>query len=89
MPDLVTLAEAKSYLRVTENHEDTLIATLITAASDAVGDYAEAWAGAGDVPARIKQAVLARVAAAFDNREVISEAKGEQGFLLPYRVLDL
>lgn len=89
MPDLVTLSEAKEYARVIGDEDDGVLATLIAAASDAVADYADAWDGTGDVPARIKLAVLARVAAAYDERETISEAKGERNFVLPYRALDI
>lgn len=89
MADLVTLAEAKAYVRVEGSEDDGVLATLIAAASDAVADYADAWDGTGDVPPRIKLAVLARVAAAYDERESISEAKGERDFVLPYRTLEL
>lgn len=89
MPDLVTLAEAKQYARIDGDQDDALLATLIEAASDAVADYADAWDGTGDVPARIKLAVLARVAAAYDNRETLTEPKGEHTLVLPYRTLDL
>ena len=89
MPDLVTLAEAKQYARVDHTDDDTLFATLIEAASDAVADYADAWDGTGDVPARIKLAVLTRVTAAYDNRETLIEPKGEHSLVLPYRTLDL
>lgn len=89
MADLVTLSEAKEYIRVESEDDDGTITTLIEAASDAVADYADAWDGTGDVPARIKLAVLARVAAAYDNRETLSEAKGEHTLVLPYRTLDL
>ncbi len=89
MADLVTVAEAKAWVRVEGTQDDGLLATLIAAASDAVADYADAWGGIGDVPARIKLAVLARVAAAYDERETISEAKGERNLVLAYRTLDL
>lgn len=89
MPDLVTLAEAKDYVRVDGDVDDGTLEILIAAASDAVADYADGWDGTGDVPARIKLAVLARVAAAYDNRETITEARGEHSLVLPYRVLDL
>jgi len=89
MANLVTLAETRQYVRVEGSQDDGMLATLIAAASDAVADYADAWDGTGDVPARIKLAVLARVAAAYDNRETLSEAKGEHGLVLPYRALDL
>lgn len=89
MPDLITLDEAKTYLRVDDDGEDSLIATLIRAASDAVSAYADAWDGTGDVPALLKLAVLTRVTAAYDNREALTEPKGEHAYILPYRTLDL
>jgi uncharacterized phage protein (predicted DNA packaging) len=89
MTDLVTLDEAKEYARVDGNTDDALIAMLIEAASDAVADYADGWNGTGDVPARIKLAVLVRVAAAYDKRETLNEAEGEHTLVLPYRTLDL
>lgn len=89
MPDLVTLAETKAYVRIDNDIDDGTLATLITAASDAVADYADGWDGTGEVPARIKTAVLARVAAAYDVRETITEPKGEHSLVLPYRTLDL
>ena len=89
MADLVTLAEAREYVRVDGTQDDGTLAILIAAASDAVADYADGWDGTGDVPARIKLAVLARVAAGYDNRETLTEAKGEHSLVLPYRVLDL
>ncbi len=89
MADLVTLAEAKAYVRVDGTQDDGTLATMIAASSDAVADYADGWDGIGDVPPRMKLAVLARIAAAYDNRETLSEARGEHSFVLPYRALDL
>lgn len=89
MPDLVTLEEAKDYVRIDGDHDDVTLQTLIAAASDAVADLADAWDGTGEVPARIKLAVLARVAAAYDNRESLPAPQGEQSLVLPYRALDL
>src|SRR3546814_13560562 len=50
MADLVTLNEAKLYLRVDGDDEDDTNALLIAAASDAVRDVATGWDGEGDVP---------------------------------------
>ena len=89
MADLVTLAEAKEFVRVDGTQDDETLEILIAAASDEVADYGDGWDGTGDVPARIKLAVLTRVAAAYDNRETISDAWGEHCLVLPYRVLDV
>ena len=86
---LVTLAEAKDHMRVLYNDQDTIIMTYIQAASDAVRDTVDEWDELDDVPARIKLAVLARVAAQFLNREEIPEAKGELPMLTPLRTLEL
>lgn len=87
MTDLVTLAEAKSFLRVDGTDEDGTIGILITAASDAVTDIADEWDGTGDVPARLKLAVLTRVAVAFDQRDNLRPGNGEDRLLGPYRAL--
>lgn len=87
MADLVTLSEAKSFLRVDSDSEDGTIELLITAASDAVTSLADDWDGEGDVPARLKLAVLSRVAIAFDNRESVRPGDGEDRLVSPFREL--
>ncbi len=89
MADLVTLAEAKEYCRIDGTQDDATLAIMITAASDAVTDQADAWDGTGDVPPRLKLAVLARVAESYDNREQVPIARNERGLIQPLRVLDL
>jgi uncharacterized phage protein (predicted DNA packaging) len=89
MPDLVTLAEAKEYCRIDGTFDDAALATMIAAASDAVREYATAWDGTGDVPARLKLAALARVAESYDNRERLPAATNERGMLQPHRELEL
>lgn len=86
---LVTLSEAKAHLRVDSADDDTLIAMMIEAASDAVIDVATGWDGEGDVPARLKLAVLTRLAIMFDNRESAEAGKGELPMLTPLRTLEI
>lgn len=83
MTDLVTLAEAKAYLHVDGSAEDGTIALLIAAASDAVGELADLWDGTGDVPDRLKLAVLARVAVTFDSRTDLRTGEGEHRLIGP------
>lgn len=89
MADIVTLSEAKLYLRVGHSDEDTTIALLISAASDAVRDVATGWDGEGEAPDRIKLAVLARVQVAFDNRGSVEAGTGELPMLQPFRTLEV
>ena len=89
MANIVTLEEAKAFCRVLSTDEDAIFETLIAAATDAVAEYADAWDGEGEAPARLRLAVLARVAESFDNREQVPQAKGERILIQPLRVLDL
>lgn len=68
MSDPVSLAEAKAFLRVTQDAEDGVIAILLAAATERV----EADAGAvldADSPASLRVAVLRLLAEAFERRE--------------------
>lgn len=89
MADLVTLSEAKAYLRVNHSDDDTTVALLIAAASDAVRDVATDWDGEGDVPDRLKVAVLSRVAITYDERTRVEPGAGELGMLTPLRTLEV
>jgi hypothetical protein len=86
---LVTLAEAKLFCRVLSNDEDQTFEILIAGASDAVRDFADGWDGTGETPARLKLAVLTRVAIMFDNRNSVEAGKGELPMLTPLRQLEL
>lgn len=88
MADLVTLDEAKMFIRIEHSDDDAMIAMMITAASDAVTDVATAWDGEGDVPDRIKLAVLARVGLLYDKAS-LEGGKGELSMLTPLRTLEV
>ncbi|MBB6192901.1 putative phage protein (predicted DNA packaging) [Sphingobium wenxiniae] len=88
MSDLVTLAEAKLHLRVTHDDEDTAIAMMIAAASEAVADIVGE-IDPDDIPVRVKLAVLTRVAVMFDTRDSIEAGKGELPMLTPLRKLEV
>lgn len=47
------------------------------------------WVTPENAPARIKLAVLARVASSYDNRESIEASKGENAMLQPLRKLEV
>lgn len=89
MTDIVTLTEAKDYLRVTSDRDDSTIALLIAAASESVRQTADLWDGTGEAPDRLKLAVLARVAESFDNREQLPSATNELRTLYPLREINL
>ncbi|OQW45372.1 MAG: hypothetical protein A4S16_13540 [Proteobacteria bacterium SG_bin6] len=88
MSALVSLGETKDFLALIGDDWDAMLITLIESASDTVREYATAWNGTGDVPARIKVAVLTLVAAQFETREKVPDAFIER-LVRPYRSLDL
>lgn len=94
MADLVTLGEAKGFLRVDGTDDDVTLAILITAASEAVAGLADAWDGTGEVPERLRLAALMLVADWFANREAVNVGNivtpmphGVQWLAQPYRGL--
>jgi uncharacterized phage protein (predicted DNA packaging) len=86
---LVTREEAKLFLRLDSNDEDDTVDLLIASASDAVRDVATDWDGEGDVPDRLKLAVLSRVQITFDNRGSVEASTGELPMLTPLRTLEV
>ena len=89
MTDIVTLAEAKAFIRVITSDEDSTIMLLIASATESVRDVADTWDGTGTAPARLKLAVLTRVAIAFESRDSVKAGDGESALLTPLRTLDL
>ena len=52
-------------------------------------DVATDWDGEGDVPDRLKVAVLSRVAITYDERTSVEPGAGELGMLTPLRTLEV
>lgn len=65
---IITLAEAKEYLRVTYDDEDTLIAHLIATASESAMAHADGLEDGATVPESVRTAALIHVARLFDTR---------------------
>lgn len=91
MPEIVTLAEAKLFLRVDGDADDDTIILLIAAATETALSYADGFEpSAAEIPARLKLAVLAHVAQAFEDRSNGAAApEGACRLLYPFRVLEL
>ena len=83
MADIVTLDEAKAWLRVSGDDEDSTIALLIASVSETVGELADLWDGTGEVPNRLKLAVLARLTVAFETRIDVRAGLGEDRLIAP------
>ena len=67
---VVTVAEAKLYLRIDGDEEDTLIASLMTAAEELCEDILRTpLAAFTDTPEAVKQAVLYACGNLYENRE--------------------
>jgi len=89
MSDPVTLAEAKLFLRVSHEEEDTLISTLITASATRIETVLGLTLDAAS-PAPLRLAVLDLVARAYDTRgedEISPEVI--EGWIAPYREVRL
>lgn len=89
MADLVTLAEAKTWLRILSDDFDAELSLMIPAASDAVLEFADAWDGTSEIPPRLRVAALSRIASMFEDREKIGPGPHERGLIQPLRTLDL
>lgn len=87
-PEIITLADAKAYLRVDDDHEDAVIQAIVDAANEAAVDYADGWDPESEPPARLKLAALGHAATAFDNRESVDVPAASQGLARPLRSMD-
>lgn len=88
-PELVTLEEAKLFCRISNDEEDAIVTLLITAATDAIVDFADAWTPSDPAPARIKLAILAHVARAYDDRDGADIPASVARLVFPLRRLDV
>lgn len=85
---VVSLAEAKAHLRITDTSEDTILQLYINAAHDYIANYLNN-ANFQDAPS-IKAAALLLIGDLFENREaqsdrVLNENKAVVRLLYPYR----
>lgn len=89
-PEIITLAEVKEWLRVDSDHEDDTLAILIAAATEDALDYADTWDSGTEPPARLKLAVLAHIAQAWEgDRLKVAAPDTSQLLARPYRTLDV
>ena len=88
-PEIVTLAETKLWLRLTddENAEDATVEMLIEAATATALATADAYDPADPAPPALRLAVLAHVVRAFDNRETVGAPDENGRLLMPLRTL--
>jgi len=81
---LITVAEAKEYLRIDGEEEDTLLASLISVATAHCEDYLQT-ALSYELPLPVKQAILILVAHFYEQRIGEAIPKVVYTLLSPYR----
>lgn len=91
---MVTLDDAKMYLRVIHAEEDAAIQDMIDAATEAAADYLNLTAAelTAAMPAPVKAAILLQVADLYENRErqgkeAYYQNRTYERLLNPYRVM--
>jgi hypothetical protein len=89
-PEIVTLAEAKAYLRVDGTEDDAVVQSILDAATEAALAYADTFDPEVDeTPARLKLAILGHIAVAYDQRENVDTPTASLGLARPLRTLDI
>ncbi|MCA8314738.1 head-tail connector protein [Burkholderia multivorans] len=80
MSDLITLAQAKAQLRITDSDSDAELADLVTAASAIVVNYLKTDTAASytvdTVPAHVRTAVLLVLGSLYEDREGANDPIG-------------
>ena len=84
MAEPVTLAEAKEYLRIDSEEEDTLLAGLLLAAKEHCENYLQA-ALSSEVPTPVKQAMLILIGHFYEQRAGEDIPNVVYVLLSPYR----